>query len=127
MVKTAGFFINLMCTQMTWWLSYYKERQLTLYGLGVGFLTLIFGVLYTVEMSLQTAQLNSHNPDGHGPRSTFLQPKSSGDSKKGNNEEDDEDAASVDTESVRKFQGFLQFLKFCDIVQYIFANKFVNL
>ncbi|OXA55961.1 hypothetical protein Fcan01_08999 [Folsomia candida] len=127
MVKTAGFFINLMCTQMTWWLSYYKERQLTLYGLGVGFLTLIFGVLYTVEMSLQTAQLNSHNPDGHGPRSTFLQPKSSGDSKKGNNEEDDEDAASVDTESmaeprpVRSTAGQLP-RRYCDDVPTVNAT-----
>jgi hypothetical protein len=80
--------VNLLCTQMTWWLSYYKERQLTLYGLGVGFLTLLFGVLYTVEMSLQTAQLNNHNPDNRSDRAAgFLSRARSGDSKKDNNEE----------------------------------------
>jgi len=61
--KTLGYFINLISCQFTWWLSYYKGSQLTLYGLGVGFLSLLFGVLYTLEMSLKVAQLNS-NPAG---------------------------------------------------------------
>jgi hypothetical protein len=58
--KTFGYFINLVSCQFTWWLSYYKGSQLTLYGLGAGFLSLLFGVLYTLEMSLKVAQLNSN-------------------------------------------------------------------
>lgn len=71
---------------------------MTLYGLGVGFLTLLFGVLYTVEMSLQTAQLNEHNPD-HSfnirERGQAFLHRGSGDSKKDNNEEEDSDSQSV--------------------------------
>jgi hypothetical protein len=83
----------------------------------VGFLTLLFGVLYTVEMSLQTAQLNSHNPDCRsGPRSTFLQSKQSqqqsGDSKKDNNEELEDLNDDQDEDSVRE-------MFFCNIWQHL--------
>jgi len=60
--KSIGFFVTLVCSQFTWWASYSTELHINLYGLSVGFIGLLFGILYTIEMSLIIAQLHGPPP-----------------------------------------------------------------